>query len=63
MAELREPGKRVLSGESERESFELDATNRIGRPVRTAIQIMPLAHGGQIQGPIIMMDGQESPRA
>jgi two-component system CheB/CheR fusion protein len=52
----------VLGGTSERESAELDAVNRRGRPILCAATVLPLRSPGdhEVRGAIVMM--QDQPR-
>ena len=54
---LREPLSRVLAGESARETLELDATNRRGRPIRVHVRASALRDGhGRTAGAVLIIE-------
>lgn len=57
--ELREPLRRCLSGESVRELLTLTATNRRGKAVECAVEMLPLALGADPQGVVVLIDARE----
>ena len=57
--ERLKPGLRAcLDGSSERETVELDAINRRGKPQRCEVTIMPLHHGPEISGAILLIESR-----
>ena len=55
--ELRQPIKAVLTGDADRETVELDATNRRGREFRCRVVLTPLVNRArQIRGAILVME-------
>jgi two-component system CheB/CheR fusion protein len=63
LAELRQPIRACLAGESRFQQLELDATNRRGRPIRCTVTCTPLdsAPGGGIRGVILLMGTRDEP--
>ena len=55
--ELRQPIRAVLAGDSNRETVDLDATNRRGREFRCRVVLTPLVNrAGEIRGAIILTE-------
>jgi two-component system CheB/CheR fusion protein len=55
--DLRQPIKSVLTGESARESVELDATNRRGKEFRCQVTLSPLINRARdIRGVVLVME-------
>jgi two-component system, chemotaxis family, CheB/CheR fusion protein len=55
--DLRHRLRAVLAGDSERETVDLDATNRRGREFRCRVSLTPLVNRArQIRGVILLME-------
>jgi two-component system CheB/CheR fusion protein len=63
LAELRQPIRACLAGESRFQQLELDATNRRGRPIRCTVTCTPLdsVPGAGIRGVILLMGTRDEP--
>jgi two-component system CheB/CheR fusion protein len=59
--ELRQQIKGVLAGEIDRDTVELDATNRRGREFRCRVELSPLVNRDrEIRGVILLMEDSAS---